>query len=58
MEFIAKLKTTEEYDSSDIVVAFHKCLERGEENLRNAGNDFHADIITEFMDNNPIIERE
>jgi len=58
MDFIAYLETTKEYEPSDVVVAFHKALERGAEALKDSGNDFHSDILIDIMDNNPIVEQE
>lgn len=58
MDFIVYLKTTEEYEPSDVVVAIHKALEQGASSLNETGNNLHANILMDILDNNPIAEQE
>jgi hypothetical protein len=58
MEFTAYLETSKEYESSDVVVAFHKVLERGLYAMQDNDEKFHAEIISDLINNSPIIERD
>lgn len=58
MDFIAWLKTSKEYESSDVIVAFHMVFERGLLAMEDKGEQFHADIIKDIISNSPLIGRE
>jgi hypothetical protein len=58
MEFTAYLESTDDHKASDVIKAFHACLESGEKKLSDDGNTLYAAIIYDIRRNAPTIERD